>query len=353
MTIRAMTIRHVDRQQGFVLPAVIAAVAVLALVAAVIGGWMADSLGRAAASQDRIEADAQIHGAVQAIAWRLATGRLTADGLHGTLAAPAGPGRPAEPAGRIASGPAIAVDGRPYRSGPVILRLMDGRGLYNLNAMDELGLGELLRQFGVPLDQRALLTQSLLDYMTPPTPQTPPALEDEAYQRAGLPPPRHRPLLTPWELQRVLHWADTDSLWSGPAALPAVTGADQVQGVNVNTAGLTVLLTIPGMSRATAEKVLDYRSRRVISNDAELLAAMGAEGRIDPLHNFTLPANTLRLSLRAPGEPLLQLRSITLTPTGSAPTRIDYAVALPPDRGDPSPAELVELPPVLTSPTGR
>ena len=318
-------------QRGFVLPAVLAAVAVLALVAAMVGDWLVDSLGRTTAMQARLEADARLHGTRQLVAWLMVTSPYTPGGLQA-----------------LPTAPAVALDGRPFQDGPVLLSLLDGSGQYNLNTMDDQGLGELLRQAGVPLDRRAEMIAALLDYLAPPSPAAGPGMLDDAYRQAGLPPPRHQPLQTPWELRRVLSWSDP----SLPAGLLTVVAASQVQGVNVNTAGLPVLLTLPGMTASMAEKLIATRSRRALAGSADVAAATGAAEPPDPLRVHTLPAGTLCLTMTAPGEPLARVVSLTLSPAGRNPIRVDYDVLLPASEvtTPPPPGEAVGP---LRAPTGR
>ena len=324
-------------ERGFVLIAAIWFVAILAFVAVIISGWMTRSLGRASTMQERIIARAAEVSAINRVAYLMTSSYFSARGLE-VLS-----GRALADAGELLLGAVepvagasyIAVDDRPYRYGDVVVRLQDDRGLFNLNYSDRAALGNLLRVYGIPYADRDGLTDKLFDYIDRNefTSRLNGAAREE-YVRTGRPAPREGPLLTPWEIYRVLGWDQYKSLWTVAAPLPAVTTVSSMTNLNPNTAPEAIVRTIPGLDTDAVTRLLQYRTKYLILNQEDL---QRATGRILPfiLGQFSFfPGPDLHLTLTSAHDPENHILALRLTPMGSAPYRIDYAVEQPHSDGD-------------------
>ncbi|HZT87005.1 MAG TPA: hypothetical protein VFA12_03480 [Stellaceae bacterium] len=323
--------KEADGEGGFVLVATLWFVALLALVAVIIAGWMSRTLDRAHLLQRRAEAQIAEIDAVNRIAYLMTSNYFSVRGLEvlsGSALAAAGEMimGGVEP---LAGTPHIALDGRPYRLGNLVLRLQDEHGLYSLNFPTRETLAQLLRTYGIPYDERDGLTDKLLDYLDKNEffSRLNGATREE-YQRGGRPPPRLGPLLTPWELHRVLGWGDYGALWRGDAPLPAITTTSDLVGINPNTASAAVLATA-GFADDAIARLLQHRQKYLIENDQDLELASGQAMPFLPGQFIFFPAPGLRLTLAAADGPEVRVIALRLTPTGQEPLRIDYSVALP------------------------
>lgn len=321
-------------EEGFALLAAIWFAALSALVAVIVAGWMTRSLGMAARLQDRLDAHGAMISAQNEVAFRMVAGFFSGRGLElprGEEWARATAPDAAVGFSHAPETPYLGLDNRPYRAGPAIVRLQDDRGLYTLTHPDPEALGNLLRGYGVRYEDRGPLVDRLLDYQDRSGLARLNGAVASDYRRAGRPPPREAPLLTPFEALRVLSWDDYPALWRGPDALPNVTTIGDAPQINPNTAPAAILSSLPGMDWDAAERVIKYRSRYVILSQIDLDRAAGRGLPIDPLSLLFFPSGNLRVTILSPGHPLVHRVALSLTPTAKAPYRVDYAVDLPAD----------------------
>ena len=223
-------------------------VALLALVAVIIGGWVERSLGRASALQDRLTARSEMIGAINRITFLMLTSYFSPRGLEIPTPEDLAGASPMDVFGFTPSDASqfIGLDNRPYRLGDVIIRLQDDHGLYKLNFPDVDTLGRLLAAYGVSYEDSAVLNDRLLDYIDKSPLMRLNGANADSYVRAGRPPPRNNPLLTPWEAYRVLGWDYYPNLWDSTTPLPAVATVRDIGGLNSNP-------TSAVLSRAAAE----------------------------------------------------------------------------------------------------
>jgi type II secretory pathway component PulK len=314
-------------EAGFALVATLWFLALAALVAVVVEGWVAGALDQAQRLKSRTAAAAALNSAVERLAFTIVTGGSSARGLEPERRPPVRLQETAAPAP-----PAIALDGRPYRIGSVTVRLQDEGGLYDISNPEPASLERLLGGAGIPPSEAAAMIKRLAEYAKRPSPSPLFAGNDgdADYPRAGLPPPRHARLLTPWELYRVLGW-QRGVLWRGPASLADLVTTGPVGGLDVNTAPVAVLAALTGGDAVAAARLVAARALRPVDDIADLLGpGSGLRPDIDrPL--VATPSNIIRLHLTVAGEPLMRIVSIRANPAGTAPYRIDYVVDLPPD----------------------
>jgi DNA uptake protein ComE-like DNA-binding protein len=339
-------------EQGFALVAAIWFVALLALIAVIISGWMTRSLGLANRLQQRLAAHAALISAENEIAFDIVSGFFSARGLElPNGAARDGPLTPASPFGYAfaAATPYLALDDRPYRLGATLIRLQDDRGLYTLNFPNPLLLDPLLQHFGVPYEDQGVLINRLLDYMNVGANGVLHSVNGataDDYRQAGQLPPRVAPLLTPWEALRVLSWGDHAALWRGAAALPDLTTIGDFAQLNPNTAPEAILATLPGMNEDAAQRVIAYRQKYIIGDVVDLDRAADAAVAVDPMALMFFPAPSLDLTIAPAKEALVYRMRISVTSGDPDPYRISYVVALPADEPTAKLADDATLPQV-------
>jgi type II secretory pathway component PulK len=338
-------------QDGFALVTTLWFVALLALVAVIVEGWVSTSLDRALALKARAAAHVELTSVGNSLAFVMLNGGLSPRGLE--LVPPpvpaAGSAQPATSgAALMPDTPFIALDGRPYRIGNVVVRLQDEGGLYDLSHPNRQTLNRLLKSYGTPDTDN--LYAALLDYLgKSPDLRADPARDSE-YSSAGLPPPRRAPLLTPWELSRVLGWQRISPLRSGPDPLSQMVTIGPIGGLNLNTAPARVLTAITGMDEEAAARLVAERVGHPITNALDIASTLEQPPSEDqPL--FVMPSNIIRLTATVVGDPLLHSMAIRLTPSGPAPYRIDFVVDLPQNAATRGPARAEPLPELPQAPS--
>jgi type II secretory pathway component PulK len=337
-------------QDGFALVTTLWFVALLALVAVIVEGWISTSLDRAFALKARLAAHAELTGVGNRLAFVMLNSGFSPRGLElvPTVRASDAPSPAASGAALLPETPFIALDGRPYRIGNVVIRLQDEGGLYDLSNPNRQTLSRLLKSYGT--SDTGDLYAMLLDYLGKSPDLSAIPTRDSEYTSAGLPAPRRASLLTPWELSRVLGWQRIGPLRSGPDPLPQLVTIGPVGGLNLNTAPARVLAAVTGMDAEEAARIIAERARRPITDPHDVASILEQPpGEDRPL--FVMPSNLIRLTAMIAGDPLLHSVAIRLTPNGPAPYRIDYAVDLPQNatnRGPLRAEPLPELPPAAS-----
>ena len=112
---------------------------------------------------------------------------------------------------------------------------------------------------------------------------------------------------------------------------PLIINYVQIETAEVgsNTAPAAVLRSIPGLDERAVERLLDYRASQWILNKLDLERATGVALPVSLAQFSFFPANSLRLTLLSPHDPLAQIVAIRLNPLGPLPYRIDYRVERP------------------------
>ena len=341
-------------EDGFILVATLWFVALLALAAVAIEGWILTSLSQATALGERVTARSVLLSAKERVAFILAAGGVSPRGLEllpSDSASAPDAGGPSTTAFAY-NGPFIALDDRPYHLGTVVVRLQDAAGLYDLKNLNRSRLDRFLKGFGVTDGDRERLSTALFDYMGKPADIRASSIREGDYSRAELPPPRHAPLLTPWELLRVLGWGEVKPLWRVSPSVAELATLGPVGGLNVNTAPPKVLVALSDMDESEAARVVLARAIHPITDLRDIQVAAGSVVEEDRPLTVT-PSNIIRLQLTEPGEPLMRVSEIRLTPLGSAPYRVDYAFDMPQKAASRTTVAAPPLPELPAAASGR
>lgn len=292
------------QSRGFVLVATLWILAAITIGAAYFAERVDQS--RALAQQTRSIADASVELASTRaeILFRLATTEFSIYGLG------------------LKPEQAIALDDRPYRgTGEDTVSLQDYHGLLNLNFVDKEALFHLLGQFGVPPEKRDPMLDTLLDYIDTDDLRRLNGAEKREYEAQGLAPPANDWLVAPGQLQGILGWREQTRLWRGSRFAQFVT-TGLVPGLNLNTAPLEVLASLPGNTGASATLILQSR-RLAPCRSAVQFARLTGNPALD---NYTcFPGVSMRVTQRSKKMPWMIQYGVTLTPESTiAPWRIDY-----------------------------
>ena len=329
--------RHVHGR-GFALLMVLGALVVLALLAAATATTVARLRAAAAQQQTQVLGGIDAYSTEQTLLFMLATQRMTFGGLtvNNTMVmnaqdqaihAQTQPGMPAISFTPV--GNELRLDGTLYRGvGSADFALQDDRGRLSPNwALPGMMQG-LMRGLRVPIEDRGKLTDRLRDYQDSGDLPLLNGAEAPAYAARKLPPPPDRPLLTPYELLRVMSWGKYLAPLGYRGITRDLTVARNVS-INVNTASLRVLESVPGVTPDQARRVLAMRALAPLNSYPEAQALLPS---IPPdsglLSLYPSSSGTLEIW---PGEGSAGwLVHYTLTPfeNDGSPWRIDYALRL-------------------------
>ena len=326
------------RKRGFALLMVLGALVVLALLAGATATTVARLRAAAAQQQAQVLGGIDAYSTEQTLLFMLATQRMTFGGLtvnntmvmnaqDQAMQMQAQPGMPVISFTPV--GNELRLDGTLYRGvGRADFALQDDRGRLSPNWAIPGMMQGLMRELGVPIEERGKLTDRLRDYQDSDDLPLLNGAEAPAYAARKLPPPPDRPLLTPYELLRVMSWGKYLAPLGYSGITRNLTVARNVS-INVNTASLRVLETVPGVTPDQAKRVLAMRALAPLNSYPEaqvLLPSIPPDSGLLSLY----PSSSGTLEIW-PGEGSAGwLVHYTLTPfeNDGSPWRIDYALRL-------------------------
>jgi len=321
---------------GFVLPATLWMIAVIALVFLAMADWVSGSVATARQLQQLAAEEVVAYSLEQEMLFRLLTHEMDVRGLvldgevvfeRGpvdlTPVAPDSVGDPtAPPLTEPSLAQAVRVDGRPYRLGPGYVSLFDQSGLVSLNAPFPDAVERLLAVLGVPEDRHGPLLATLTDFVDTDDLLSVGGAEAADYARAGLAPPPNAPLRSVGEARLVMGWADQPELWGTPG-LPQLAGVARTSALNVNAMPPDLLRLLFALDAEQLEKVLRYRRLHPFFDPENLLAIAGVVRDTSSLPLHMAPSRYLRITTWADGGRLARQADIALTPTSTvAPYQI-------------------------------
>lgn len=343
--------------RGFVLPLVLWVIAISGLATAILSEWVSRAVSNAQVMQDKVQSEIAFANIRNELIFWLARRPYSYRGLQVGEFTVSEIGTAFEDVMNmdVTSDRLIHLDGRPYivsANERYAVSIQDGRGLINLNTINEQFLEVLFESLDIPQDNWDTLIDSLLDYRDEDEFSRLSGAEAPDYERRGLYPPANYLLLTPWEAQRVIGWTGASQLWQAQYESPILTTC-RSSGFNPNTAPADVLATyVSGVTREHANSIVEYRETFPFRNSRELGNSAGVILVNQPFFFSFLPGRCLLVDL-IDRETEERLRfSLTLLPRNqSQPWQIDYVVRVPqeykrtlnrldPDVRFPSPEEI-------------
>lgn len=315
------------RATGFVLVAVLWAVAALALLASYVDGVVGAEVERARLARAALQQELDQRATESTVLFLLATEQRNHRAvLLTTGAAAAAFAR--QPVGEL------GVAGQAYAGfGETAFSLQDESGLVSVNLPREPALAALLQRVGVPRPQVAQAVARLRDYVDVDEALSLGGAERFEYQRRELPPPLNHHLPAPLGMRRVLGVADAVDARQWRQLLPVLTPRLPL-GYNFNTMHPEALAALLGVEQAALAPLLAARSERSIASLADVATLTGAWPDLDPALVTAAPSRNLRLGLWRRGAGRRAVVGITLTPGGEpAPWRKEYRYFEPMARG--------------------
>lgn len=326
--------------RGFVLVAVLAMLVVLSVIGSTIAVMAQRQRDAQLESQRQLQADIDMASTRSTVLYLLASQRMTFGGLtvDDRVVLSEDERRSQVPGDRPVSympvGNELPMDGSPVRGlGGTSFSLQDDRGLLSVNWAGPALLDRYLSLRAKPVRPVESMLNLLRDYQDPDDLYRLNSAERSEYERRGLPPPTNQALATPLELRRIMGWQEALAKVGDMQLLGSLTVVRSSQ-VNVNTAPLEVLRTLPGVDRSMAERVVAARAVAPFIHATGFYQMLGGI----PVSEETLslyPLGSGTLHLWPPGGGSVQVLHWTLTPRdeGGRPWREDYEFILP---GDPT-----------------
>ncbi|WP_439817103.1 general secretion pathway protein GspK [Zavarzinia sp. CC-PAN008] len=320
-------------RDGFILVVTIWLAALLGLAALAITGWVGRGVDDTLALADAARGEAAAFSAEQRVLHALAVQRISARGLE--LAPPP----PLRLAGRRAERfdpfaippegqPFLALDGRSYRLGTVLVRVQDLTGLQSLAALDDQMIGRILRGRGLESGPGGRLADTLADYVDADSEQRLNGAEADDYPDGQS--PRNAALVTPWEVRSVLGWDRWPALWPAADPVPRLFYAGGGGLLNPNTAPEELLRLVPGLDAAGARRLVRARQGTPLRGPDDLARLAGNPQTLDLSRYTFLPDGSFRIELVADGRARVREVAGRVTPQDErSPWHIDYVLDLP------------------------
>lgn len=325
--------------EGFALLAVLVLLAILSIIASSVVLVTERSVDEMQARIDRAAADVDALSTRETVMFLLSTQRMTVGGLtvDGRVRLPDGSIREIAPIDEIegysylALGNEVTLDGVRYQGvGTTEFALQDGRGLLNPNWSPRTVRHGWWGQLGVPGERFDELEDSLADFQDPDQLRRLNGAERREYQRAGLPAPGDRPLVTPIELRAVRGWSQALAEIGDDELMSGIQLATE-PFINLNSARLESLAAIPNLGRKDAERTVNLRRGAPWSNkwDWALAFDVRDETLLDTL--FVIPSKNGTLLLCGGRNAACELVhwSLTGNDEGGYPWRFNYDYPIP------------------------
>jgi general secretion pathway protein K len=149
------------------------------------------------------------------------------------------------------------------------VQVVSSSGFININMAG----ADLLRDMfiygaGLHFEQASSLAQNVVSWRTQTTPLQPGAEYDEAYQQAGLAPPRHGSFITTQDIRQVL--GVTPAIYAKISPLIVANQMAVNSLVDPNMAPAGVLLVLAAGNKAVVARILSARSQKLNSDNLSM-----------------------------------------------------------------------------------
>jgi len=321
--------------QGFVLPVTLWVIAAAGLISAMLAEWLSDATKNAIAIKEKAHTSIALSNIQNEIIFVMSRRPYTYRGIQvGKFLSPIkGTGFNDIINADFMSDRMIRLDGRPYvveSNNKYIVKIQDGKGLINLNTINESYLKRMFSSFSIPSEQHDLLADTLIDYRDEDDFSRLSGAEANTYLRRGLYPPANQSLLTPWEAQRIIGWSNAEALWQKQHKKPLLTTC-RASGFNPNTAPSEALITfIQDLTPDRTENLIEYRESFAFRSEQNIGDASGIILNSDPFFFSFLPGRCFIIDLIKKNTQEHIRFSLTLLPRNTnQPWQIDYVHRIP------------------------
>ncbi|SEH04806.1 type II secretion system minor pseudopilin [Candidatus Venteria ishoeyi] len=309
--------------QGFILVATLWILAGMTIAASSFALWTQQALDLATQSAEDTQAALDLQSTKVTVLYLLGTQYMRAGGLLMPTAA-------SKTTEKVIKKELLKLDNQIYEGlGQTRFALQDARGLVSVGILHKKRIRRLLGLIGIPAEDKNPLLAKLLDYVDRDDLKRLNGAESVEYIATQRMPPNNHYLRTPEQVANILHWDKQAALWQKHdwSQLTTVLSANFI---NLNTASITALQVLPGMSTKQAEKIVSKRQQNAFNGELQLLNALGGYIGFDILETIFFPGYGFRFSLWQEDSLYMKQYHFYLTPNSDiAPWQVKYAIESP------------------------
>lgn len=330
------------RQQGFILAAVLWAVAIIFIVAGVFHHYVQEKITLGIQAKLHLQQQLDLHSTEQTLFYVLSTSRLTRAGMaltrqnifeyidveEGTI-------------NTDPRGDEMFLDGTSYLGlGDSAFYVQDLMGLVALNAPDNYDLQRLMAKQESDAQVNQRLLTALQDYVDANDTLSLSGAEKYEYARAGLAAPANDYLRSEIELQRVYGWGQWLNLhphfnWQDWLSVR------RYSMINPNSMPKSLMQAYFGISEEMATQLVNERHKNPFMNLDDFFLRSGISEGLTEENTRFFYGNEFQVCLWSRGGGQAELISLQLTPSGPyGPWQINYKYQAPIIRRDHEPSAL-------------
>lgn len=318
----------VVRTRGFVLVAVLWAVAIILIVGGIFHSYVQRKIDVAVDAKNHLQQTLDGISTEQTVLYMLASSRMTLAGL--TLTTVDRQRQHDENYSVVAPvGDEILLDGTVYQGiGDTFFSLQDTSGLIAFNISTPTDLERLLARFEPNEASRTRLIASLQDYIDEDDQVRLGGAESSDYLVARLEAPSNDYLRSELEFWRVKGWPEW--LANHPEFdLQSWLSIRRISFINLNAMPKSLLVNFMGLDESEATRVMAARASGPFFNEDDFAMRTGVDRSLDEDKYRFFPTGELRLRYWHKGGGQAHLISLQLTPNGLlGPWLVDYAYSV-------------------------
>ncbi len=331
-----------SQQQGFILAAVLWAIAIIFIVAGIFHHYVQEKIKIAAQAKLNLQQQLDLRSTEQTLFYVLSSSRLTRAGL--TLTRQDVTDYINAEEGTINMDPIgdeMRLDGTTYLGlGNSAFYVQDLMGAVALNGPDTFDLQRLMRNQEPNAQVSQQLIAALQDYIDANETLSLSGAEKYEYQRVGLSSPTNDYLRSEIELRRVFGWSEWLNThpqfdWQGWLSVRRYTT------INPNSMPRSLLRAYFGISEESAEQLESQRQQNPFIDLDDFFLRSGISAGLSEENTRFFYGNEFQISLWDSGGGQAELISLQLTPAGPyGPWQINYKYRAPIVRRDHEPSAL-------------
>lgn len=296
-----------NKDQGFVLIAVLGMIMLLTLIASFVAGYAEQRLSQTQALRDRWQQEFSEQASLATVQFMLATTERTFGGWQ------------------VSPESIMRVDNRPYFGvQQTVFALQDEGSLLSVLDPDRDRWQRFLYNQGLSASQAEQFLDQLQDYTDRDDLRRMNGATSLDYHQAQLEPPPQRLMISPGQLFNMLNAEQWQAMLY--KILPMVTTRSG-QLTNLSTAPEEVLVTLPGTDSNLWQQLIAEREDAPFTSFSDTNQRLGQILPLDEMTIPSIPTNFVRVKLWPSQDDCRQIQwiGLTLTPTSTqAPWEIDY-----------------------------
>lgn len=318
-----MGVKQPSTQKGFILAAVLWALAILLVIVGVLHTYVERKLAIGLVAKQSLQNRVDQYSTEQTVLYLVSTSRTTLAGFtRHTLSLEQMNSETFSIYQAV--GDEIHVDASVYQGlGAIRFSIQDRAGLLSLNSKDLTDIERLLTSLNVSPVNRTKLVDAILDYVDSDSDAHISGAESNDYRARSLSPPANDLLRTEQEITRVMGWAELlKAKQLSPEKLMSIR---QFALFNLNAMPLEIYRFYLGLDESVAKHLIESRYTNPIRSYDDFILRTGALLPLDDERFRTLTSPELNLRFWPKGGSQAKVISLQLSPNGDfGPWLVDY-----------------------------